>query len=72
MTVENLTVAEKQTIMSFLERQDGVNFELALQKIAKNFAPEGVTEASLRDFYFFEMKARNQRRFGARCTTAFT
>lgn len=71
MTVENLTVIEKETIMSFLERQEGVDFELALQKIAKNFAPQGVTDISLRDFYFSEIRARKQKSFGPRCTTAF-
>lgn len=72
MTVESLTKVEKEDIVNYLSRQQGVEFESSLKQIAKNFARQGVTVDSLREFYFLEIRSLRQRQFGSRCTTAFT
>ncbi len=67
----NLSREEKDTIMDHLQDQVGVEFERSLQTIATNFAEQGVTVQSLREFYYEELTSRKQNQYGSVCVTAY-
>lgn len=54
----DLTPTEKRTILDHLSQKSGADFDKAIDEIASNFAPQGVTRKSLVTMYLEEQGIR--------------